>query len=78
MQRTKVNDVLKMEADGRSLSVMGWVRTFRSNRFISINDGSCLANLQAYVDFEKWDETLLKKLTTGAALQVVGRWQSSQ
>ncbi len=78
MQRTKVNDVLKMEADGRSLSVMGWVRTFRSNRFIAINDGSCLANLQAYVDFEKWDETLLKKLTPGAALHVVGRWQSSQ
>lgn len=57
---------------------MGWVRTFRNNQFIALNDGSCLANLQAVVDFENWDTNLLKRITTGAALRIEGNLITSQ
>lgn len=51
---------------------MGWVRTFRNNQFISINDGSTLHNIQAVVDFQNTDEETLKKISTGACLRVTG------
>lgn len=51
---------------------MGWVRTFRSNRFIALNDGSTIKNLQCVVDFEAFEEALLKRITTGAALKIYG------
>ncbi len=57
---------------------MGWVRTFRNNHFIALNDGSCLSNLQAVVDFENWDTNLLKRITTGAALRIEGNLITSQ
>ena len=52
---------------------MGWVRSFRSNRFIALNDGSTPANIQIVVDFENTDEALLKRITTGACLKVSGQ-----
>ena len=53
-------------------------RTFRANRFIALNDGSTLGNLQCVVDFENFDEDLLKEVTTGAALKISGRYVESQ
>ena len=58
--------------------MMGWVRSFRNNQFIAINDGSTLSNIQAVVDFTTADETLLKRLTTGAAVSVMGTLVESQ
>src|SRR5690606_15985313 len=58
--------------------VNGWVRTFRSNRFIALNDGSTINNIQCVVDFGKFDENLLKQITTGAAIQVSGTLAESQ
>jgi asparaginyl-tRNA synthetase len=49
---------------GQTLTLQGWVRTFRANRFIAINDGSTLSNLQCVVDFEQTDEAVLKSLAT--------------
>ena len=57
---------------------MGWVKTFRNNQFISINDGSSINNLQAVVDFNSMEESLLKRLTTGAAISVLGEIVESQ
>ncbi len=57
---------------------MGWVRTFRNNQFIALNDGSCLSNLQVVVDFENTDPTLLKRITTGSAVKVEGILVASQ
>ncbi|MDQ3047734.1 MAG: asparagine--tRNA ligase [Bacteroidota bacterium] len=54
------------------VTVKGWVRTFRNNTFIAINDGSTINNLQAVVDFSTMDESLLKRLTTGAAISITG------
>ncbi|MBK7232256.1 MAG: asparagine--tRNA ligase [Saprospiraceae bacterium] len=72
MQRIPISDVLKMVPSGQQITLMGWVRTFRSNRFIALNDGSSLHNLQLVVDFEKFDENLLKRVTVGAAISVKG------
>ena len=60
------------------VNVKGWVRTFRSNRFIALNDGSTLTNIQCVVDFENFDETILKQVSTGAAIEVTGTLVESQ
>ncbi|WP_242092595.1 asparagine--tRNA ligase [Aestuariivivens sediminicola] len=61
-----------------TVEVKGWVRTFRANRFIALNDGSTLKNIQCVVDFEKIDESILKRITTGAALHIKGELVESQ
>ena len=72
MRSSKIIDLLSLEPQGQTFAVKGWVRTFRANRFIALNDGSCLANLQCVVDFETLDEKVLKRITTGAALALKG------
>lgn len=57
---------------GTTLEIKGWVRSFRSNRFIAINDGSCQSSLQCVVNFEEADEQELKRITTGACLAITG------
>lgn len=76
-QRTKIKDILNAQT-GKDYTVMGWVRTFRNSQFIALNDGSCLANLQIVVDFEKMDPAFLKRITTGAALKIDGHLIPSQ
>jgi asparaginyl-tRNA synthetase len=73
-----VSELLSQEASMQEVEVKGWVRTFRANRFIALNDGSTINNIQCVVDFEKTDETLLKKITTGAALHIKGILVESQ
>ena len=72
MKRTKIKALLNETTFGKEVTVMGWVKTFRNNQFIAINDGSCIQNIQAVVDFNNFDEALLKRLTTGAAIAVSG------
>jgi asparaginyl-tRNA synthetase len=55
------------------IEVKGWVRTFRANRFIALNDGSTINNIQCVVDFENTDESILKRITTGAAVHIKGQ-----
>ena len=78
MKRLKIAEVLSQAEVGQILVVKGWVRAFRSNRFIQLNDGSTINNLQAVVDFEKYDEAILKKITTGAAIGLTGEIVASQ
>ena len=74
--------IKKLLQDGKNIQgeiiLKGWVRTFRSNRFIALNDGSTIDNLQVVVDFENTDPELLKRITTGAAIEVKGRLVESQ
>jgi asparaginyl-tRNA synthetase len=72
MKRTKIKELLITEPKGQDVLVQGWVRTFRNNQFIAINDGSTIQNIQAVVDFTNTDEILLKRLTTGACISVEG------
>ena len=74
----KIKALLETAPEGQQVTVQGWVRTFRANRFIALNDGSTLGNLQCVVDFEDFDEALLKDVSTGAALKVTGRYIESQ
>lgn len=78
MKRSKIKELLSSTTYGTEVTVKGWVRTFRNNQFIAVNDGSTIHNLQAVVDFEKMDESLLKRLTTGAAISVTGELIESQ
>jgi asparaginyl-tRNA synthetase len=52
--------------------VKGWVRTFRNNQFIAINDGSTINNIQAVVELNSQPEELLKRVTTGACVAITG------
>lgn len=72
MARTKIKELLRITPAGQQVTVKGWVRTFRNNQFIAINDGSTIQNIQAVVDFNATDEALLRRLTTGACVSVSG------
>jgi len=78
MKAVKIKNVLQTGAVNTPCSVQGWVRTFRANRFISLNDGSTIDNLQCVVDFERLEESLLKQITTSAALHLEGTLVESQ
>jgi asparaginyl-tRNA synthetase len=71
-KRTKINDALALEAKSQEIVIMGWVRSFRNNQFIALNDGSTNNNIQIVAELGKFDETLLKRITTGAALKATG------
>ena len=60
------------------VSIKGWVKTFRANRFISVNDGSSLQSIQCVVDYENTDEVILNKINTGASIKVNGTLVESQ
>ncbi len=72
MKRIKIKELLITQPSGQEVTVQGWVRTFRNNQFIAINDGSTIRNIQAVVDFTNTDEALLRRITTGACITVVG------
>jgi asparaginyl-tRNA synthetase len=72
IKREKIKDLLNSTAFDTEVKVMGWVRTFRNNQFIALNDGSCMGNIQIVVDYSNTPEDLLKKITTGAAIAVYG------
>ncbi len=71
--RTKVNTVLNSAKEGDEITVMGWVRTFRNNQFIALNDGSTQANLQVVVPAGVLVESDLKRITTSASIKVNGK-----
>ena len=73
--RTKIADLLKSEQRNIEVTVKGWVRTKRGNKniaFIALNDGSTVHNIQIVVDLAKFDEALIKDITTGACIRVDG------
>ncbi len=73
MKHHRLAELLNEPKKYKTITVKGWVRTFRANRFISLNDGSTQENLQCVVDFENTDESILKKINTGAAIEVRGQ-----
>ena len=80
-KRTKIKDLLSAPTIGEQVNVKGWVRTKRGNKnvaFIAINDGSSIQNIQAVADLEKVDENIIRKVTTGACVSVMGELVQSQ
>ncbi|MFK8039104.1 MAG: asparagine--tRNA ligase [Crocinitomicaceae bacterium] len=78
MKRTEIATVLSEEKVGEKILIKGWVKAFRSNRFIQLNDGSTIHNIQSVIDFENTDESLLKRITTGAAVAIIGELVASE
>ncbi|MCG9792192.1 asparagine--tRNA ligase [Flavobacterium algicola] len=72
MKHTKVKELLNSASTLPEVNAKGWVRTFRNNQFIALNDGSTINNIQCVVDFENTSDEILKRITTGAAVSVVG------
>lgn len=78
MQHIEIKKLLQMEPSLHTICVKGWVRSFRSNRFIALNDGSTINNIQCVIDFESFDEAIMDKITVGAALAITGIIKESQ
>ncbi len=78
MKHSKVKDLLSSEKTNYEVTVKGWVRTFRNNQFIALNDGSTIHNLQCVVDFENTPEETLKRINTGTAVALTGKLVESQ
>ena len=78
MNSLTVKDLIKNNPSSQKIFIEGWVKTFRANRFISLNDGSCSENIQCVVDFENTDQEILSKISTGASLRIEGTLVDSQ
>ncbi len=80
MEKQTIKDILEgyKKYLHHDITVQGWVRAFRSNRFIALNDGSSILNLQVVVDFEKFDEEILKHIKTASSLRITGEVVESQ
>lgn len=72
-ERIQIKSILSTNCIGKIVAVNGWVKTFRSNRFINLNDGSCINDLQCVVDYEKIEESKLSKINTGTSLRIEGK-----
>jgi asparaginyl-tRNA synthetase len=70
--RITIKELLQTEPADQTFTVMGWVRTFRNNQFIALNDGSTNNNLQVVVELGKYPDEFLKRITTSAALKITG------
>lgn len=78
MIRKKIAEVLECSDILKEFIVYGWVKSFRNNQFIALNDGSCLQNLQCVLDFEHTSEAVINDINIGAALEIKGVLQESQ
>ncbi|MDR1102887.1 MAG: asparagine--tRNA ligase [Tannerella sp.] len=81
MERTRIADALKTDAQGAAMTVKGWVRTRRGNRqvqFIALNDGSTIHDLQIVADTGRFGDEELKAVTTGACIRATGKLVPSQ
>ena len=77
-QKTEIKSVFESKNIGDNISINGWVKTFRSNRFIALNDGSCLEDIQCVINFEDFDKEILSKINTGTSLNIEGEIVESQ
>ena len=84
MNKLRLKDIIKtpeVVGIGNPVDVKGWVRSRRGNnfvQFIALNDGSIVTNLQVVADTARFDEALLKQITTGSCIHVTGKLVESQ
>ena len=72
-----VKEILKLKPKNQLVTAKGWVKNFRANKFISLNDGSTVQNVQCVIDFENFDESTIKKITSGTSLSINGKLVNS-
>ena len=68
-----IKEILKLKPKNQLVTAKGWVKNFRANKFISLNDGSTVRNIQCVIDFENFDESIIKKITSGTSLSINGK-----
>ncbi len=78
LKRKEISELFEKPPVGEEVLIKGWVRAFRSNRFIALNDGSCFNNIQVVVDFEQIPEEVLRQGGFHACLAVRGQLLESQ
>ena len=78
MKNHSIKDLLLSTTLKSKVTINGWVRTFRANRFIALNDGSSISSIQCVIDFENFEESILKKINTGTSLEITGDLVESQ
>ena len=78
MKNHSIKDLLLSTTIKSKVTINGWVRTFRANRFIALNDGSSISSIQCVIDYENFEESFLKKINTGASLEITGDLVESQ
>jgi len=78
MARLRIKDLLNTTPTGQEITVKGWVRSFRNNSFIALNDGSTNNNLQIVIELGQFDDALIKRITTSASVSVTGQLIESQ
>jgi asparaginyl-tRNA synthetase len=77
-KRVKIKELLATEATGQEVIVMGWVRSFRNNQFIAVNDGSTNSNIQVVAELGMLDDETIKRITSSASVKVTGSLIPSQ
>jgi asparaginyl-tRNA synthetase len=77
-KRVKIKELLAADATGQEVIVMGWVRSFRNNQFIAVNDGSTNSNIQVVAELGMLDDETIKRITSSASLKVTGALIPSQ
>ena len=68
-----IKEILKLKPKNQLVVVEGWVKNFRANKFVSLNDGSTILNIQCVIDYENFDESIIKKINTGTSLSISGK-----
>ena len=68
-----IKEILKLKPKNQLVTARGWVKNFRANKFISLNDGSTVRNIQCVIDFENFDESIIKRITSGTSLSINGK-----
>jgi asparaginyl-tRNA synthetase len=71
--RIKIKELLLQDPAGQEVTVMGWVRTFRNNQFVALNDGSTNQHLQVVLTLGQFPDSLLSRITTSASIRVTGK-----
>lgn len=76
-QRTAIKSLLSQVPENQEVTVMGWIRNFRNNQFLNLNDGSCSTNIQIVLPLEHFDDELIKRLNINASVKVTGAFATS-
>ncbi len=72
MDLIKIKDIYSSPNYNSKIIVAGWVRAFRGNRFIELNDGSTIKNIQCVIIDSNIDNKIIKKINVGSSLKIQG------
>ena len=72
MDLVKIKDIFTSPDINKNITISGWVRAFRAKKFIELNDGSSIKNIQCVISDSSIDEKILKKISIGSSLKIKG------